>query len=121
MQIIPVNRVVDPKRTIEKMEGQGEGEAQGVAYPPPPPKKNQLWLHCRHSFIQHCVVISIGQNGADLIKFPSAIYGAKIGAYFDPLMTEKIQKKFEQNHNYMYGQKTEELMALKAYKVHNIK
>jgi hypothetical protein len=56
-----------------------------------------------------------------LIKFPSAIYGAKIGAYFDPLMTEKIQKKFEQNHNYMYGQKTEELMALKAYKVHNIK
>jgi hypothetical protein len=26
-----VNRVVDPKRIIEKMEGQGGGEAQGVA------------------------------------------------------------------------------------------
>jgi hypothetical protein len=42
MQIIPVNRVVDPKRTIEKMEGQGEGEAQGVADPPPPQKKPTL-------------------------------------------------------------------------------
>jgi hypothetical protein len=40
MQIIPVNRVVDPKRTIEKMEGQGEGEAQGVADPPPKKKTN---------------------------------------------------------------------------------
>jgi hypothetical protein len=26
-----VNRVVDPKRIIEKMEGQGGGEAQGAA------------------------------------------------------------------------------------------
>jgi hypothetical protein len=34
MPVIPVNKVVDPKRIIEKMEGQGGGEAQGVANPP---------------------------------------------------------------------------------------
>jgi hypothetical protein len=38
MLVIPINRVVDPKRIIGKMEGQGGEEAQGVAYPPPPPK-----------------------------------------------------------------------------------
>jgi hypothetical protein len=31
MPVIPVNKVVDPKRIIGKMEGQGGGEAQGVA------------------------------------------------------------------------------------------
>jgi hypothetical protein len=31
MPVIPVNRVVDPKRIIKKMEGRGGGEAQGVA------------------------------------------------------------------------------------------
>jgi hypothetical protein len=31
MLVIPVNRVVDPKRIIGKMESQGGGEAQGVA------------------------------------------------------------------------------------------
>jgi hypothetical protein len=37
MPVIPVNRVVDSKRAIEKMEGQGGGgEAQGVAARPPP-------------------------------------------------------------------------------------
>jgi hypothetical protein len=31
MPVIPVNKVLDPKRIIEKMEGRGEGgEAQGV-------------------------------------------------------------------------------------------
>jgi hypothetical protein len=35
--VIPVNKVVDPKRTIEKMEGQGTS----VADPPPPIKKNE--------------------------------------------------------------------------------
>jgi hypothetical protein len=34
MPVIPVNRVVDPKRIIRKMEDQGGGEAQGVADPP---------------------------------------------------------------------------------------
>jgi hypothetical protein len=38
LPVILVNMVVDPKRIIGKMEGQG-GEAQGVA-DPPPPKKN---------------------------------------------------------------------------------
>jgi hypothetical protein len=34
MLVIPVNKVVDPKRRIiGKMEGQGGGEAQGVADP----------------------------------------------------------------------------------------
>jgi hypothetical protein len=33
MPVIPVNKVVDPKRIIGKMEGQGGGEAQGVAGP----------------------------------------------------------------------------------------
>jgi hypothetical protein len=33
MPIIPVSMVVDPKRIISKMEGQGGGEAQGVADP----------------------------------------------------------------------------------------
>jgi hypothetical protein len=43
MPVIPVNKVVDPKRTIGKMEGQGGGEAQGVAVPPPQ-KKSQTHL-----------------------------------------------------------------------------
>jgi hypothetical protein len=34
MPVIPVNRVVDPKRIIGKMEGRGGAEAQGVADPP---------------------------------------------------------------------------------------
>jgi hypothetical protein len=33
MPVIPVNRVEDKKRIIGKMEGQGGGEAQGVADP----------------------------------------------------------------------------------------
>jgi hypothetical protein len=33
MPVIPVNRVVDKKRIIEKMEDRGGGEAQGVADP----------------------------------------------------------------------------------------
>jgi hypothetical protein len=33
MPVIPVNRVVDMKRIMEKREGQGGGEAQGVADP----------------------------------------------------------------------------------------
>jgi hypothetical protein len=39
--VIPVNRVVHRKRIIGKMEGQGGGEAQGVAdpHPHPHPKK----------------------------------------------------------------------------------
>jgi hypothetical protein len=36
LPVIPVNKVVDPKRIIGKMEGQGVVEAQGVA----DPKKN---------------------------------------------------------------------------------
>jgi hypothetical protein len=36
MPVIPVNKVVDPKRIIGKMEGRGGGEAQGDA----DPKKN---------------------------------------------------------------------------------
>jgi hypothetical protein len=35
----PVNKVVDPKRIIGKMEGQGGGEAQGVADPKKEKKK----------------------------------------------------------------------------------
>jgi hypothetical protein len=31
LPVIPVNKVVDPKRIMGKMEGQGGGEAQGVA------------------------------------------------------------------------------------------
>jgi hypothetical protein len=31
--VIPVNRLVDKKRRIEKMEGQGGGEALGVDDP----------------------------------------------------------------------------------------
>jgi hypothetical protein len=34
MPVIPVNRVVDKTSIIGKMEGQGGGEAQGVAEPP---------------------------------------------------------------------------------------
>jgi hypothetical protein len=39
MPVIPVNKVVDPKRIIGKKEGWGGGDAQGVADPPPPKKK----------------------------------------------------------------------------------
>jgi hypothetical protein len=34
MPVIPVSRVVDPKRIMEKMEGQRGGEAQEVADQP---------------------------------------------------------------------------------------
>jgi hypothetical protein len=33
MPVIPVNKLVDPKRIIGKMEGRGGGEAQKVADP----------------------------------------------------------------------------------------
>jgi hypothetical protein len=33
LPVIPDNKVVDPKRIIGKMEGQGRGESQGVADP----------------------------------------------------------------------------------------
>jgi hypothetical protein len=45
MPVIPVNRVVDKKTKIGKMEGQGQRVAQGVA---PPPKKK-----CRIVFQMH--------------------------------------------------------------------
>jgi hypothetical protein len=34
MPVIPVNKKVDPKKNNWKKEGQGGGEAQGVADPP---------------------------------------------------------------------------------------
>jgi hypothetical protein len=41
MQVFPINRVMDKKRIIEKMEGQGGGgQSQGVADLPPPKKKS---------------------------------------------------------------------------------
>jgi hypothetical protein len=42
-----VKRVVDNKRKIGKMEGQGGGKAQGVADPPPPEKNWREPLPCR--------------------------------------------------------------------------
>jgi hypothetical protein len=33
MQVVPVNRVVDKKRIMRKMERRGGGEAQGVTDP----------------------------------------------------------------------------------------
>jgi hypothetical protein len=39
MPVIPVNRVVDKKRIIGKMEGQGGGDAKGVADPNKPSGK----------------------------------------------------------------------------------
>jgi hypothetical protein len=35
MPVIPVNRLVDKKRIIRKMDGRGGGEAQGVNDPTP--------------------------------------------------------------------------------------
>jgi hypothetical protein len=43
MPVIQVNRVVDVKRIIGKMEGRGGGEAQGVA---DPNETTQLWSGC---------------------------------------------------------------------------
>jgi hypothetical protein len=48
MPVIPVNRVVDPKRIMGKMEGRGGGEAQGVAekrYNKKPVKQASEWRH----------------------------------------------------------------------------
>jgi hypothetical protein len=42
MPVILVNKVVDTKRIIGKIKGQGEGEAQGVTTTPPPQKKRNL-------------------------------------------------------------------------------
>jgi hypothetical protein len=39
LPVILVNKVVNPKRIIKKMEGRGGGEAQGVADPPKKEKK----------------------------------------------------------------------------------
>jgi hypothetical protein len=39
MPVIPVNRVVDNKRIIVKMEGLGGGEAEGVS----DPKKSKVY------------------------------------------------------------------------------
>jgi hypothetical protein len=46
MPVIPVNRVVDPKRIIKKTEGQEGGEAQGVA----DPKKETSLFHITQDF-----------------------------------------------------------------------
>jgi hypothetical protein len=49
MPVILVDRVVDKKRIIGKMEGRGGGEAQGVDDPPPPKKKSDksaMRLNC---------------------------------------------------------------------------
>jgi hypothetical protein len=43
MAVILVNRVMDKKRIIRKMEGRGGGEAQGVA-DPLPLQKNSFWI-----------------------------------------------------------------------------
>jgi hypothetical protein len=43
MPVIPVYRVVGPKRIIRKMEGRGGGEAQGVA--DPPKNKKHVFFH----------------------------------------------------------------------------
>jgi hypothetical protein len=41
--VIPVNKVVDPKRIVGKMEGRvGGGEAEGVTDPPPSKKMHSL-------------------------------------------------------------------------------
>jgi hypothetical protein len=50
---ILVNRVVDKKRIIRKLEGQGGREAQGVADHPPPPKKG-LFIYANHDFRDAC-------------------------------------------------------------------
>jgi hypothetical protein len=43
LPVIPVNWLADNKRIIRKMEGQGGGEAQGVADPPPQKKKKNCF------------------------------------------------------------------------------
>jgi hypothetical protein len=43
MPVILVDRVVDKKRIIGKMESQGEGEAQGVA-----DQKIHIYIYIRH-------------------------------------------------------------------------
>jgi hypothetical protein len=47
MLVILVNKVVDPKRIIGKREGQGGGEAQGVA---DPKKKDYLRFESRQGW-----------------------------------------------------------------------
>jgi hypothetical protein len=42
LPVIPFNKVVDPKRIIQKMEGRGGGGAQGVADPKKQPTKQKL-------------------------------------------------------------------------------
>jgi hypothetical protein len=44
MPVIPVDKVVDKKRIIRKMEGRGGGEAQGVA----DPKKQKMPMFLPH-------------------------------------------------------------------------
>jgi hypothetical protein len=41
MPVIPVNRVVDTKRIIQKMEGRAGAKAQGVAAPPLQTKRRE--------------------------------------------------------------------------------
>jgi hypothetical protein len=62
MPVIPVNRVVDKKRIIEKMEGQREVEAQGVTDPPPQKKAYVL----QGTYFKEClkILMQILKNGA---------------------------------------------------------
>jgi hypothetical protein len=51
MPVIPVNKVVDPKRIIRKKEGQRGGEAQGVADPKKERKKH-VCMKCSQEYIE---------------------------------------------------------------------
>jgi hypothetical protein len=64
MSVVPVIKVVDPKRIIEKMEGQGGGEAQGGT-DPPPPKKIHYHFHWHSSIPKSGRLIN-----SNVLEFP---------------------------------------------------
>jgi hypothetical protein len=67
MPVIPVNRLVDPKRIIGKMEGWGGGEAQGTADPPSPipPKKIGRVVHQASASWWLSFAASLSSSAAD--------------------------------------------------------
>jgi hypothetical protein len=56
MLVISVDRVVDKKRIIVKMECQGGGEAQWVADPKKTTKKHSKYIHMYivHTYVTFC-------------------------------------------------------------------
>jgi hypothetical protein len=84
--VIAVERVVDKKRIMEKMEGRGGGEAQGVADPPSPlQKKKPTMLHPNTKILKTEDNINLRRHFNDvLISFIASLNGLSFDKIVSP-------------------------------------